>query len=421
MSDNLSAQIAYFDYSKDDRELLSALRPSLEKHGEALVAAFYRHLLSFAETRHLLRDPEVKDRLLRKQRAYLLSLAGPEINAAYVAQRRRIGEIHERIGLAPVWYLGAYSLYLSLLTPIVLEENANDGDRAERTLTALHKLILFDSQLAMQAYIERRQRELEYLNDELSRSGRALARDFEIQGAELRLTTERARAAEQLASIGTLVAGLAHEIGTPMGVIQGHARLLESKVTDDQSRWRLHTIRDQISRISKIIESLLNMARPSQRERTAVAIQSIIENTLGFLEEKLEGEQIRVVRNFEAAPAISGDPERLQQLFLNLFLNAADAMPEGGELRVGVEPGADDTVLVTIADTGSGISAPDLDRVFDPFFTTKPAGEGNGLGLAVVQGIVTEHGGEITVSSGSTGRAGSPAGTCFHISLPAVD
>jgi len=420
MPDDLAARIAYFEYTESDRELLAGLAPALEKHGDTLVSAFYRHLLSFAETRHLLRDPAVKERLMRKQRAYLLSLAGPEIDAAYVKQRHRIGEIHEQIGLAPTWYLGAYALYLSLLTPIIFEEFAGDPDRSERTVVALQKLILFDSQLAMETYIERRERELEYLNDELSLSGREMARDLESQGAELRRTTERARVAEHLASIGTLVAGLAHEIGTPMGVIQGHARLLETKVADEQSRWRLHTIQDQIGRISKIIQSLLNMARPSRRERIPVALEPIVENTLSFLEEKFERREITVSRSFEAAPEVMGDPERLQQLFLNLFMNAADAMPEGGELRLGVEPGAEGTVLVTVADSGAGIAASDLDRVFDPFFTTKPAGEGNGLGLAVVQGIVTDHGGEITVSTGpqSPDSGNDTPGTCFHISLP---
>ena len=403
---------AYFDFTEEDRELLAELRPTLEKHGDSLVSAFYRHLLSFEPTRRLLRDPDVKERLLRKQRDYLISLAGPEIDEGYIARRHRIGEIHERIGLGPFWYLGAYALYLSLLTPIICAETAGDLDRAEHTVTALQKLILLDAQLAMESYIERRERELESLNAELSESGRELARDLEARSAELRRTTERARAAENLASIGTLVAGLAHEIGTPMGVIQGHAHLLESKVADEQSRWRLRTIQQQIGRISKIIQSLLNMARPRRREHGPVALEPLVENTVAFLDEKLARRHIRVVRGFEPCESVRGDPERLQQLLLNLFLNAADAMPDGGELRLGVEPGAEGTVHVTIADTGAGIAREDLDRVFDPFFTTKPAGEGNGLGLAVVQGIVTDHGGEITVSS----EAG--AGTRFHISLP---
>ena len=409
----LGRQLDYFELSESDLDLLKRLRPLLEKHADALVAAFYRHLLSFDTTRRLLADPAVKDRLLHKQRAYLLSLAGPEIDEAYVAGRRRIGEVHERIGLEPRWYLGAYALYSSLLTPLVCEEMARDPEGAECTLAALHKLLLFDAQIAMETYIERRERDLEYLNRELSRTGSRLARDYEAQTAELRRTRERASAAERLASLGTIVAGLAHEIGTPMGVIQGHAKLLESSVQGEKAQWRLHTIREQVDRISRIIQGLLNIARPGRKTRAPVALDALLDGTLAFLSEKFEARGVEVMRSYqEAAPAL-GDPERLQQLFLNLFLNAADAMPGGGKLRVGLRPASVGEVEVCVADTGAGIAAGDLPHIFDPFFTSKPAGEGSGLGLAVAQGIVADHGGIIELAS-EMGR-----GTQFRIVLPA--
>jgi signal transduction histidine kinase len=411
LADSVQERVAYFDYGEADRGLLAELATTLEKHADSLVAAFYRHLLSYPPMRHLLREPEVKERLLGLQRQYLLSLAGPEVDEAYVVQRRGIGEVHERIGLEPAWYLGAYALYLSLLTPLVGERFAAEPHRGERALVALQKLLLFDASLAMETYIGRRERELEYLNRELSLTGRALAHDLEAQTEKLRETSERAQAAEQLASIGTLVAGLAHEIGTPMGVIQGHAKLLESKVSDDQARWRLQTIQEQIARISKIIQSLLNMARPVRLARAPVALGALLDDTLAFLGEKLRRRDIRVERSFEAVPSVRGDAERLQQLFLNLFMNAADAMPEGGALRVALRP-LPGEVEIEVTDSGAGIAATDLERVFDPFFTTKPAGEGNGLGLSVARSIVGDHGGEIDVAS-EPGR-----GTTFHILLP---
>src|SRR5574338_238342 len=411
LSESTEELLAYYEYGETDRGLLADLGPILEKNAPALVSAFYRHLLSYPSPRHLLRDPAVKERLLVMQRGYLLSLAGPVVDESYVADRQRIGEVHERIGLEPRWYLGAYSLYLSLLTPLVSERFAVDPSRAERTLIALQKLLLFDAALAMETYVRRRQEELEYLNHELSRSGRELAHDLETQGAKLKQTTERARAAEQLASIGTLVAGLAHEVGTPMGVIQGHAKLLESKVTDEQARWRLHTIQEQIARISKLIQSLLNMARPSRSAGTPVALAPLLDNTLAFLREKFARREIRVVRELEDVPSVRGDAERLQQLFLNLFMNAADAMPDGGELRV-VLRAAPGGVEVEVADTGTGIAAADVERVFDPFYTTKPAGHGNGLGLSVVRSIVGDHGGDIEVQS----EVG--VGTTFTVLLP---
>jgi signal transduction histidine kinase len=410
----LDERVTYFDYGEEDRRSLLEIRPVLEKSADSLVAAFYRHLLSYPAPRRLLRDPKVTERLLGVQRHYLLSLAGPVIDQAYFAERRRIGQTHERIGLEPAWYLGAYALYLSLLTPLVLERYASEPERAERALLALQKLLLFDASVAMDAYIERRERELELLNHELARAGRQLARDLETQGAELRHTAERARAAEQLASLGTLVAGLAHEIGTPMGVIQGHAKLLESKVSDEQALWRVRTIQEQIARISKIIQSLLNMARPSRSARVPVALAALLDDTLAFLREKLQRRDIHLERELDAAATVSADPERLQQVFLNLFLNAADAMPEGGELRVSLRTEESGDVAIEVSDSGAGISERDAQHIFDPFFTTKPAGEGNGLGLSVARGIVTEHGGTIEV------RSQPSIGTTFRVVLPAA-
>jgi signal transduction histidine kinase len=210
------------------------------------------------------------------------------------------------------------------------------------------------------------------------------------------------------------VAGLAHEIGTPMGVIQGHAKLLESKLPRDDAdaRWRLETIQSQIARISKIIQTLLNMARPRKARRVPVALDALIQSALSFVGEKLARRGIAVEPVLEPVGSIAGDPERIQQLFLNLFLNAADAMPDGGRLKVALEPDPEGSALVRVSDTGSGIRPEDLDKVFDPFFTTKPAGEGNGLGLMVCKGIVSDHGGSIDVSS-------EPGvGTEFRIHLP---
>ena len=406
-------RLAFLNLGDEDRSLLADLEPVLEKHADGLVAAFYRHLLSFGPTRQLLRDPEVKDRLLGKQREYLLSLSQPTFDTDFVSNRRRIGDVHQTIGLDPRWYLGAYALYQSLLTPIIWENVAKgDPERGARTATALQKLLWFDAQLAMEAYIEAGRRNQDFLTEELAEQSRQLEREFEDQGVALRRSREQARAAEELASVATLVAGLAHEIGTPMSVIQGHARMLESKLTDDDARWRLETIRSQISRISKIIQTLLNMARPHKARSVPVALDALLDTSLSFVGEKLARRRIEVDRELKPVGSVLGDPERLQQLFLNLFLNAADAMPEGGRLRVSLARDEDDHALVLVADTGTGIRPEHLDKVFDPFFTTKKAGEGSGLGLMVCKGIVVDHGGSIDVAS-EIGK-----GTEFRIALP---
>jgi PAS domain S-box-containing protein len=229
---------------------------------------------------------------------------------------------------------------------------------------------------------------------------------------ELKQVEQRMWAAEELASVGTLVAGLAHEIGTPMGVIQGHAKLLEKRVEGEKAQWRLQTIQEQIGRISKIIQSLLNMARPKAAERVPVELEPLLENTLSFLSEKFKRRSVRVIRDFQPTGSVTGDPERLQQLLLNLFLNAVDAMPDGGELRISLRPDGKAGAKLDVGDTGSGIAPENLDRVFDAFYTSKEAGKGSGLGLMVASRIVADHGGSIEVSS-TLG-----AGTEFRIHLP---
>ena len=229
---------------------------------------------------------------------------------------------------------------------------------------------------------------------------------------ELHDVSARVQAAEELAAVGTLVAGLAHEIGTPMGVIQGHAKLLEKHVHDDRARWRLATIEEQIGRISRIIQSLLNMARPKASERVPVALEPLLETTLSFLTEKLRRRGVRVMRDFRPVASVTGDPERLQQLLLNLFLNAVDAMPDGGELRVSLESDGKSGAILRVGDTGCGIEPQDLDHIFDAFYTSKEAGSGSGLGLMVANRIVGDHGGSLRVKS-TPGE-----GTDFRIHLP---
>lgn len=395
----IEQRFAFSRIEEADLELLAGLRPLFESCVDEFIDAFYAHLEEFEEPRRLFSDPAVKRRLMRTQRDYVLGMCEPSCTTEFYDERRRIGEAHDRVGLAPRWYLGAYSFFLSFLVPRIIEDAGADSERGLAAANAFQKVLIFDVQVAMEAYVDRQRYELEQLNRKLASASRKLNLEFEHQGRELREAREWARSAEERVAMATLIAGLAHEIGTPMGVIQGHAKLLVPAVTGEDAKWRLETIQEQIGRIAKIIQALLKMSNPERRSRhVSVRLEKVLDITLSFLSENLARNDIELVRRYQAAPTVSGDSERLQQVFLNLFMNAVDAMTAGGTLTVSLASD-DDAVEVRVADSGTGISEEDRSRIFDPFFTTKPTGYGTGLGLMMVRTIVAEHGGEIELAS----------------------
>ncbi|UCE87752.1 MAG: PAS domain S-box protein, partial [Deltaproteobacteria bacterium] len=183
---------------------------------------------------------------------------------------------------------------------------------------------------------------------------------------------ERARAAEQLASIGELTAGLAHEVGTPMNVILGYSQMLQESRLDATNRKRVAIITEQVERVASIVQTLMNFARPRETVRIPLELPEVLEKALSFVGEKFRRRGISVERRIDGVPAVRGDPEKLQQLFLNLFLNAADAMPHGGTLRLRAAARGSDGVEVEVRDSGSGMPPAVLEKIFEPFFTTKP-------------------------------------------------
>jgi signal transduction histidine kinase len=170
----------------------------------------------------------------------------------------------------------------------------------------------------------------------------------------------------------------------------------------------------QTFRASQIVNNLLNFSRTGAAELTDVDVNRVVEETLSLVAHPLKTSQIQVVKHLgEAIPAVRGSANKLQQVFLNLFLNARDAMPSGGMLEVRTVA-HNGSVEVEIADTGAGIPREHIHRIFDPFFTTKGNGRGTGLGLSVSYGIIKEHAGKIDVRS-TPGK-----GTSFHVEFPAA-
>ncbi|MEZ4647816.1 MAG: ATP-binding protein [Candidatus Eisenbacteria bacterium] len=227
----------------------------------------------------------------------------------------------------------------------------------------------------------------------------------------------------RLASLGELAAGLAHEIGTPLGVIAGRAEVLQRRLAgNEQAGQSLEIVLEQIDRISRIVRSMLDFARVRELHLADVSIPSVLARTFEFVSHRLEERGIAShVRETSALPTVRADAEHLQEVFLNVIMNASDAMPEGGTidaaLSAGTEPhpergGTMDTIRLEFRDTGTGIAEHHIERVFDPFFTTKEVGRGTGLGLSISYGIVKEHGGWMEIES-EVGR-----GTAVRIHLP---
>jgi two-component system NtrC family sensor kinase len=217
---------------------------------------------------------------------------------------------------------------------------------------------------------------------------------------------------EKLASIGLLSAGVAHEINTPLTGISSYVQMLQKNLTDTHLAQVLSKIETQTDRVSRIIKNLLSFARnPSDLAFHRVDLKESLMEILSLIDYKLKTMAIVLELDLRPVRPIWAQGERLQQVFINIILNALDAMPEGGRLRIALTE-TEAEAVIEIGDSGTGIEERHLARIFDPFFTTKGVGKGTGLGLSISHAIITEHEGRIAV------RSAPGQGTCFAISIP---
>ncbi len=218
---------------------------------------------------------------------------------------------------------------------------------------------------------------------------------------------------EKLTSLGLLAAGVAHEVNTPLAVISNYIQMLAKQIpADDPRQQTIERIVKQTFRASEIVNNLLNFSRMGAAELVEVDLNSVLEETLALVQHPLKTARVNVVRHYkDELPAVLGSTTRLQQVFLNLFINARDAMPGGGMLEVRTAA-YNGSVEIEVTDTGAGIPAEQVHRIFDPFFTTKSSGRGTGLGLSISYGIIKEHAGKVDVRS-TPGK-----GTSFRLEFP---
>jgi signal transduction histidine kinase len=254
--------------------------------------------------------------------------------------------------------------------------------------------------------------EIGLLADQFNAMSRKMASDIE----QLKQMNDQLMRSDRLAAMGTLAAGVAHEVNNPLASISSLVQMMSSdKRNDHATTEQLKLVSDQIDRITRVTRDLTDFARVRSSARGPVQINEVIEASLRLANLDSEFQRLDVETDMDSeVGTIEADADQLQQVFLNLFLNSRDAMPDGGSIRITTSRIEGDAVI-KVSDTGSGIPDHSSKQIFDPFFTTKPTGKGTGLGLAVCYGIVTAHGGQIGFESGMG------SGTAFTIRLPLRD
>jgi two-component system NtrC family sensor kinase len=234
---------------------------------------------------------------------------------------------------------------------------------------------------------------------------------------ELKRRQEQMIESHKLRAIGTLTAGVAHELNNPLNNITLTAAMLEEDYKDLSDEQRLDMVKDllkEAERSQKIVKNLLDFARESEIKTEHLDISNLVFETIRLAQNQVKLKGAKIETNIDDnLPSIHGDRQQLRQVFLNLILNAVDAMSKGGKLLIAAQRSdVPDFITITFQDNGHGIPAHILPSIFDPFFTTKPTAKGTGLGLSVSKGIVEKHGGDITVES----KVGE--GSSFYIHLP---
>lgn len=244
------------------------------------------------------------------------------------------------------------------------------------------------------------------LQEELDATNRgllALTTELDVKNEEVQIITQQLWQVSRMATMGELAASIAHELNNPLTTVSLRAESLAAQIpADHPMQGPLRIISQEVERMGALVQNLLDFSRRSEQQISPVDICRELEHTLELIYYLFRKKRISVRRDYQSGlPLINADCQGLQQIFINLFTNAIDAMPQGGTLTIRVYTEDIDTgfIVIDISDTGMGIKTGDLAKVMGPFFTTKPKGKGTGLGLSICRRIVQEHNGFITITS----------------------
>ena len=362
----------------------------------------------------------------------LPDLSGEEVCRRIVESRRTVDHAYVILALTASATRDAMTSILAAGADDVVEKSRDIAVIKARLRALLRRKRLHEENSRIAG--EFRKKELEVLRaqaqKEAAEARAAMAGELERANRELKETQVQLVQAAKMASLGQLVAGIAHEINNPLAFVMSHhgtvqalleklGAEIEPGLSDEsRARWRkalqrLRDMRQGLERIEDLVLKLRTFSRLDEGERKHVKIEESIESTLVLLQHRMKG-RITVKRDYGAVKVISCYPGPLNQVLMNLLSNAIDAIDGHGEIRISTGR-QDSAFFISIADNGKGIPPADRERIFEPFYTTKPVGQGTGLGLSISYGIVQRHGGAIEV------RSEEGKGTEMTVKIPLTD
>jgi two-component system sensor histidine kinase HydH len=366
----------YIGFAEQDAAHLRALGEYAEELVPPTVERFYHEILRHPGTRTVLTEgPEQVSRLRKRLADWLRQLLCGTYDDAYWATHAAIGRVHVRVGLPQQYMCVAMEVVWQELDRGIQRLALPDG---AATCAALHKLLTLELAVMLDSYRE---------------NYSAQIRQVEREAVQEQLTE-----AEHLAQIGQLAASLAHEIKNPLAGISGAIQVIrDSMRSDERHRPILDEVLRQVNRLDGTVKDLLIYARPKPPRLRKCSLDQLVARALTVLREQPEMQQVHLEYvNSQTLPPIEADENQLEQLLTNLLLNAAQASPADGLVRLTTTPYADG-VRLTVADHGHGMDEEVRRRAMEPFFTTKA--RGTGLGLPICRKIVETHGGRITIHS----------------------
>jgi len=370
----------YVGFGSADREALRGLHPYVQPEFERIAGVFYDRILAHPGAQRVLEGGEsqvgaLKVTLVRWMEVLFL---GPW-DQAYFERRCRIGRVHVRIGLPQHYMFGAMNVLRGEFEALADRAHAADRRAAAAARSALNRILDIELAIMLHTYRE----------------------DLEAQ---------------RMAAVGTLTAGLSHEIRNPLNAAGLQLAVLERRIRRMPSPEQaealepLVLVRDEIRRLNHLLEDLLQYARPRELQRQPVEVGPLVDHVSQLLGSDADTRGVTITQQVEPGLTVMGDEGRLREVIINLVLNALDASERGGEVRVGARALGPVEVEVRVEDDGPGVPPDQREQIFQPFFTTKA--QGTGLGLAIVHAIVTQHRGSLGLESPPRG------GAVFRIRLP---